>query len=98
MALVLSAPFLDVGNGRRGEAGLLAQRGVDLFHFAGADHHLEQATGEERTLDQVDLVEGSAVDQARVLQRQAQAVTQWAACSRLSPPPRLCSNSLAIVE
>ncbi|MNY46137.1 hypothetical protein D3C86_1812900 [compost metagenome] len=51
---------------------MTAQFGVDLFHLAGTDDHLEQATGEERPLDQVNLVQRGAVDQARVLEGQAQ--------------------------
>jgi len=70
---LLRALVLHIGNGRGRKASLLTQRRIDLFHFAGADHDLEQAAGEERSLDQVDLVERGAVDLARVLQGQAQA-------------------------
>ena len=70
---LVGALLLDVGNGRRGEAGLLAQGGVDLLDVAGADDHLVQATGKEGTFDQVNLIEGCAIDQAGVFQREAQA-------------------------
>ncbi|MCY1513468.1 hypothetical protein D9M68_479700 [compost metagenome] len=67
------ALLLDVGDGRRRQAGELAQRRIDLLHLAGADDHLEHARREERALDQLDLAEPGAVDPRGVLQGQAQA-------------------------
>ncbi len=72
--------------------GLFAQGGVDLFHFAGADDHLEQTTGEERAFDQIDLVQRAVIDQAWVLERQAQAGHAVGSLLKVLAPPEVVEN------
>jgi hypothetical protein len=80
------------------KASLLTQRRIDLSTSPGPITTWNRPPVKNEPLDQVDLVERSAVDPARVLQGQAQTGHAMGGLLEVVAPPRLCSNSLAIVE